>query len=49
MFCMEFLELAQCLFVAGITLHSLAPFTWNESKKRLWLVVKVVKSSLTIE
>ena len=33
---------ARCLFVAGITLHSLAPFTWNKSKKRLWLV-KLIK------
>ena len=36
---------AQCLLVVGITLRSLAPLTWNKSKKRLCLVVKVEKSS----
>ena len=39
---------AQCLLVAGITLHSLAPFMWNKSTKRLF-GCKVVKSSLTNE
>ena len=36
---------AQSLFVAEITLRSLAQFTWNKSKKILWLIVKVVKGS----
>ena len=28
----------RCLFVSGMTLHSLAPFTWNKSKKEtVWL------------
>ena len=41
---------ARCFFVSGITLRSLAPFTWNKSKKEtVCLVVIVEKSSLISE
>ena len=40
----------RCFFVSGITLRSLAPFTWDKSKKEtVCLVVIVVKSSLISE
>ena len=37
---------ARCLFVVGTTLRSLAPYTWNKSKK---VTVFGCKSSLTNE
>ena len=41
---------ARCFFISGITVRSLAPFTWNKSKKEtVCLVVIVVKSSLISE
>lgn len=40
----------RCLFLMGITLRLLAPFTWNKSKNEtVCLVIKVVKSSFINE